>query len=750
MRPTSCWLLIVSSAMALVLAACSGSEQTTTSTPTAMPAPILTPTATPTPSPLSTPTPKALPTPTTASLTPIPTSLAPETSRPLGTMHSVANEECTRPFGNRCIRTIVTCPGIADATVRLRVSGTGTKGTILLTLGGRGTGWYRVEEESVEGSDNINGMMDTLLVDGYKLVEVRWVGPGIWEGPGGSISLACRSATVFDWVYENIHQGGFFAAQGNSGGGAQIAFSLAYYGLDEVLDLANLSGGPPPCPISTGRRLNFLEQLKCLVEAELWNGTREPMLFGNPRLHYPNTIVRFFLGEHEPSTEIIETANAYYDAITSKKSIQIVPNTSHGVHRTEEGRAALITSINPQLMPRRALTATATPTATNSPIPTLRSSPTPTSVPNAIPTPTATPTLTGQRSPTVIPITTPTSTTADPPAESANGPSGRTRNPLPKCADQTYTVPPVDLNEVYDITPLGNLGPPGHTLPTEHMYFHISSGGASEKKIPLRAPGDIFIMEVSGGEDVDQGEFSMFFALCKEVMGYYIHIKTLADAVKELIRDIGCEVWTFNPSNICARRLVHQVAAGTVLGKVGDLQGNFDFGVYDLRTNLEYANQHQYGGRSLHIVCPLDFYDNETRSELYAKIVRTAEPKCGTVMQDVPGTLQGNWFLADAANPSGDEQLAFVHDNADPSTAVISVGGTFMNHSKWQFAPQSADLTNRDFTDVTPDGNIYCYKSDQPGIIIVQLKSTTELVIEHLQGSCTDAVQFESATTYRR
>ena len=224
--------------------------------------PPLTPLPTLTPTPIATPTPVPTPIPTvtrTAGLTTTPP--APETSRPLGTIHPVADEECAGPFGDRCIRTIVTCPGIADATVRLRVTGTGAKGTVLLTVGGPGTGWYRVEEERREGRDNINGMMDTLLVDGYNLVEVRWVEPGIWEGPGGSISLACRSATVFDWVHENIHQGGVFAAQGNSGGSAQIAFSLAYYGLDEVLDLANLSGGPPPCPISTNGEFSREEQL---------------------------------------------------------------------------------------------------------------------------------------------------------------------------------------------------------------------------------------------------------------------------------------------------------------------------------------------------------------------------------------------------------------------------------------------------------------------------------------------------------
>ena len=316
-----------------------------------------------------------------------------------------------------------------------------------------------------------------------------------------------------------------------------------------------------------------------------------------------------------------------------------------------------------------------------------------------------------------------------------------------------------NLNEVYDITPLGNLGPPGHTLPTEHMYFHISSGGTAMRTIPLRAPGDIYILEVSGGEDVDQGEFSMFFALCKDVIGYFIHIKALSAEVKDLVREIECTVWTVNPGNVCARRLVRHVPAGTVLGEVGDIQGNFDFGAYDYRTNLEYANQHRYGNpdatgfsrpRSLSIVCPLDLYDDETRSELYAKIARTAEPQCGVVMQDVPGTLQGNWFLPNAAIHSGDQALAFVHDNGDPSTAVISIGGTFMTYTKWQFKPQTAGLTNRGFADVTLDENIYCYKADQPGRIIVRLSSATELVIEHQQESCTGAAEFESPTTYMR
>ena len=220
--------------------------------------------------------------------------------------------------------------------VNLRVTGAGTEGTILLTTGSRGTTWYR--------EDRTADMMDALLADGFKLVEVTWDRPGVWQGPAGSVSSACRSATAFEWVHDNVHEQGFFAAQGNSGGSAQIAFSLAYYGLDAILDFANLSSGPVPCPISDDV-LNRQDQPQCVIGTPGWDGPREPMLSGNPRLHYPNTIVRFFLGENEPNAYVVETAEAYHRAITSETSLQVVPNAAHSLHRFVEGHVALLTSM---------------------------------------------------------------------------------------------------------------------------------------------------------------------------------------------------------------------------------------------------------------------------------------------------------------------------------------------------------------------------------------------------------------------
>ena len=269
--------------------------------------------------------------------------------RPMGIVELQSDGTCPPgkfSGGDRCIEfAVVDCPDIADVVGALRVTGTGAVGTVVLTTGGQGTGLF-----GNQSGDIVAGFLDALLDDGYLLVELAWddLGnvnpPGVWEGPGTSTSLACRPATALDWIFDTLHEEGLSVAQGNSGGSAQIAFSLAYYGSD-VLDLANLSGGPPPCPISTEGVLNFGEQEACVVDAALFNDTWEPLLFGDPRTHYPNTTVRFFIGKDEPSSYITETADNYHDRITSDTSIRFIPHADHQVQRTEKGSKAMLASI---------------------------------------------------------------------------------------------------------------------------------------------------------------------------------------------------------------------------------------------------------------------------------------------------------------------------------------------------------------------------------------------------------------------
>ncbi len=314
---------------------------TVTTAPTSVPStptpvsPTSTPTNTPAPAATPTPTPPPQPSPTTA---PTPTPEPTPMPRSFG---SVVAADTVCPPGSReasqCREVVVTCPDVSEASAQLRLSRPTAdvthKGTIVLTTGGPGTFSYYGSPEDIPGK-----MVDTFVSDGLVTVDIQWEEPGIWEGNSRATTLACRYATVSRWIYDNLHEGGeetLYVAQGNSGGAAQIAFGLAHYGLDEIIDLANLGGGPPACPRCAGTGAP--------------DPSREPLLAGNPQLNYPSTTVRFFLGENEPTQYIIDNANEYFNSITSEKTMQIVPNTEHSVQYSGEGAAVLIAAVRDAL-----------------------------------------------------------------------------------------------------------------------------------------------------------------------------------------------------------------------------------------------------------------------------------------------------------------------------------------------------------------------------------------------------------------
>ena len=328
---------------------------------------------------------------------------------------------------------------------------------------------------------------------------------------------------------------------------------------------------------------------------------------------------------------------------------------------------------------------------------------------------------------------------------------------LPSCTGQKFTAAPVDIDELYEISPLGSIGVPGHTLPTPHMYFHISAGGASTKTVPLRAPADAYIISVTeseGGKD-----YSMAFGLCKDIFGYYNHIKELSNEIKAALDKAECVQFAHNPGNLCVKDVQYKVNAGTLLGYVGGLQGNFDLGAYDYRIKLGYVNQASYGDlsatglgrpRLLSVVCPIDLFEENVKSQLYSKIKRQAEPRCGNVMQDIKGALQGSWFYSDGrADLEWAKHLSFVYDNNEPSIAIVAVAGTISEPIKWTFTPQSFGTKNRKFSDVIADKNVYCYEGSS-GRIIVQLTSDTELKIEYQNGYCSGNYQFVNPFMYHR
>ena len=345
-------------------------------------------------------------------------------------------------------------------------------------------------------------------------------------------------------------------------------------------------------------------------------------------------------------------------------------------------------------------------------------------------------------------------------------------SPIPECqADAPlFEVSPLRLSDIQGINPLGNLNPPGHTFPSQHLYFYIrredpTDDRSSPVRVPVFAPGHMWITSVSTSEYLSASppftDYSLYFSPCNQVSGYFHHVQTLTD---DLLDRIGpydvARCNTYSPGGGAIRRcdksLTIEVQAGELIGTTGD-EGNLalDFGMRDDRVPaLADANpSRHYSNRSgfdqFHLVCAIDYYPPDVRDRLRARLgdhfggrPRTIEPICGEVEQDEPGTAQGKWYRPGTVEEPSPEglHLALVHDNVDPSRGVFSVGTSVpgLGPNAWFFAPQPSGGVNRDFSQVTADGAVFCYdpvsRSGRPPspplVILLQLTSDTTLRIE--------------------
>ena len=403
----------------------------------------------------------------------------------------------------------------------------------------------------------------------------------------------------------------------------------------------------------------------------------------------------------------------------------------------------------------------------------LHAAPPATPIPNTASPATATPSNTPPSVPTSL------STATATPGASATLPSCGTGNAM-------FSVSPVELSDFMGLVPLGNIAPPGHVFPTDHIYFHINRVDPSRWElgtieVPVVAPGDIWVTEISSTRRLPDGvaDYVIRFSPCRDVFAFFIHVTSLSQALGDAFsppydrceEHIAGEV-TYQS---CSKSVELHLPAGSPVGTAGgnDIQNALDLGVYDLRTSpLPYANQDRWTDQTLYIACPVDYFTVEVRDALRARLgahdnslTRTTAPVCGEVEQDEPGTAQGVWFAAGTGNTyPEDRHLALIHDNVDPAKGVFSVGtsaaSSGLPSNAYYFDPAGSGLLNRDFIDVATDGSLYCYETNtrfgeasQPFVLLIQLTSPTTLRLERLDSTaCGDGPwQFTSAqTNYER
>jgi hypothetical protein len=356
---------------------------------------------------------------------------------------------------------------------------------------------------------------------------------------------------------------------------------------------------------------------------------------------------------------------------------------------------------------------------------------------------------------------------------------------LPSCGDkkEIFSYYPVDLSIVERLTPQGEFGSMGgHVFPVKHVYTldkYSPSSYSMELNRPLVemvAPSNIRITRITKYWDKNRGdEYYIDFKPCEEIKGSFFHMSDISPKLKQefeknkdskkVSEDRGIVLFETTNSYVDI-----EVKAGEIIGSASVKSTQmFDFNLIDTRIlELNFINKERFAKHRafdlLHEVCPYDYFIPEIKSVLYSKISgyfksdkkRTVEPLCGEYMQDIPNTAQGVWFFKGTANGElGEENIierealhmALGHDAFDPQRPIVSLGLEAVKDLEpllYFIIPKSEGLVNRDWKDITSNGNIYCSDlvfddnnlSPAGKSIILQMPTLTTLKIEAINSPC--------------
>lgn len=288
-------------------------------------------------------------------------------------VHLVSKADCGD--NQICYSVTVDCNGLVPREAQIRVNhSNGSKGAVVFTSGGFGTGFYA--DQSGSPMDTVNRMRNA----GYETYEVGWAGERGWQTDSsgqGYKKVMCAYAELVRWITTDLADNpDAMGATGQSAGSVHIGYGLTLYGLEEIFDVVVLTGGPAAADLvghcarsgeSGGPDYimgwlgngEYCKRGEVVPESAIVALQAESIVSAQPGelrdYHYPNTMVAFVEGElHVPN---VLDGELYRDAITSETTWVVVPGVGHGVHRDPVGAATI----------QAVLTGSPTPTPTPTP-----------------------------------------------------------------------------------------------------------------------------------------------------------------------------------------------------------------------------------------------------------------------------------------------------------------------------------------------------------------------------------------------
>lgn len=353
----------------------------------------------------------------------------------------------------------------------------------------------------------------------------------------------------------------------------------------------------------------------------------------------------------------------------------------------------------------------------------------------------------------------------------------------PKCPDNLeglFKNTMVDVEKIAVLTPLGNVNGTSHILPVDHVYFRVKDDVGRHE---VYAPADMVIDNITlhkleWADQPSRSEYYYEAQICKGLRIWVAGFNELSPGLKSAFEssEKDHQEDQTNAEKIVneSTRLNLEVKAGDLIGYSGGEEEKpwASIEITVMNDNLEKSgvNWNYYGDRSRKrgIMCFADLYVKDLKDKLYVKfgnldyqkgfIPRTIEPVCGTIYQNIQGTIQGDWFYGKPKSNENLESLgrvlAFLHLNTDPTRGVISVAGTITERPfSISFDPVHAGTVNREPGEVKADGDIYCYDIDSQdlnGKILTQLVDEHHLKIEYQKGKCNERNIFIKSFIFER
>jgi hypothetical protein len=296
-----------------------------------------------------------------------------------------------------------------------------------------------------------------------------------------------------------------------------------------------------------------------------------------------------------------------------------------------------------------------------------------------------------------------------------------------------FRASPIDPAFIEFIAPLGNLNPPGHTLPTDHIYFYHRLNNPSSPQRVVVAPADGTIQTIINNGS-STGERKLLIAAAAPFTYYLDHV-----VIDATIRE-GLAL-----------------TAGQRVGVTGTDAFAMDLGVFSDAINVPFANPARYTPESLHGDSPIKYFDEPNRSQLYGLVRRSGGDRDGTFNYDIPGRLSGNWFAEQLPvsqsqnNTSWSLHLSFAYDNDDPASRRIASGGFLGFVGAPGVAPGTPEPR-----DVSPETGKVVYRllfggsTNATAVMIVQMLDANRLRVEYQSGDRPAADFTASARIYVR